>query len=282
MKRFIVIQSLLIIISLNIATVSAQFRQKEVRLKAEEFHLSDVRLLNSPFKRAMQLDAEVLLKIKPDRLLHNFRENVWKEKGLTLKQDTKFPDGDRITLSFDKIRTSKMALKIRRPFWAEAGVKITINGKSFGRGEDKSNGYIVIDRHWKKGDKVEIRFPFTLRLEKTPDNPNRIAFLYGPTVLAGIFGANNFPREGPYGQEGSDGWKLPLPKIPVLTGIERPLNDWIKPVAGKSLTFKMVGADGSTFTLVPLFRSQHQRMTVYWDGLTSEQAREKSDQQGNQ
>ncbi len=112
MKRFIVIQSLLIIISLNIATVSAQFRQKEVRLKAEEFHLSDVRLLNSPFKRAMQLDAEVLLKIKPDRLLHNFRENVWKEKGLTLKQDTKFPDGDRITLSFDKIRTSKMAPKI--------------------------------------------------------------------------------------------------------------------------------------------------------------------------
>ena len=42
-------------------------------------------------------------------------------------------------------------------------------------------------------------------MEKTTDNPNRVAILYGPIVLAGIFGTDNFPPEGPYGQEGSDG-----------------------------------------------------------------------------
>lgn len=87
----------------------------------------------------------------------------------------------------------------------------------------------------------------------------------------------NFPPEGPYGQEGSDGWKLPLPKIPTLSGIERPLDDWIKPIVGKSLTFQTVGANGEKITLVPLFRSQHQRMTVYWDGYPSEQMRRKSE-----
>ena len=50
--------------------------------------------------------------------------------------------------------------------------------------------------------------------------------------------------------------------MPKLTGIERPLNDWIKPIAGKSLTFKTDGG-GEEITLVPLFRSQHNRMTVY-------------------
>ncbi|HRH45716.1 MAG TPA: DUF4986 domain-containing protein, partial [Pyrinomonadaceae bacterium] len=74
-----------------------------------------------------------------------------------------------------------------------------------------------------------------------------------------------FPPEGPYGQEGSDGWKLPLPKVPKLAATERQLNDWIKPVTGQSLTFSTVGANKEQINLVPLFRSQHQRMTVYWD-----------------
>jgi hypothetical protein len=156
-----------------------------------------------------------------------------------------------------------MTLKIRRPFWAENGVTISINGKPFAF-EDRSGTYIVIDRRWTKGDRVEIQFPFSLRIEKTPDNPNRVAFLYGPVVLAGIFGTDNFPPEGPYGQEGSDGWKLPLPIIPKISGIERPLNEWIKPLTGKSLTFTTVGANNETINLSPLFRSQHQRMTVYW------------------
>ena len=193
----------------------------------------------------------------------------WKEKNLALRLDTKFPDDNRVTLNFDKVKTSKLELKIRRPFWAKSGVKISVNGKKF-TFEDKPDEYIVIDRQWKKGDRVEIELPFDLRMEKTPDNPNRVAFLYGPIVLAGIFGTDNFPPEGPYGQEGSNGWKLPLPTLPKLSGIERPLNDWIKPVAGKSMTFKTVGANGENITLIPLFRSQHQRMTVYWDALTGE------------
>src|SRR5215467_3423276 len=42
-------------------------------LAVRPFALTDVRLLDGPFKQAMQLDAEYLLSLDPDRLLHNFR-----------------------------------------------------------------------------------------------------------------------------------------------------------------------------------------------------------------
>jgi uncharacterized protein len=78
MKRLLQIQILLIIISLNILDISAQFslQNNPIKPKASPFRLSEVNLLDSPFKHAMQLDAEVLLKISPDRLLHNFRKNA--------------------------------------------------------------------------------------------------------------------------------------------------------------------------------------------------------------
>ena len=43
---------------------------------ARPFPLTDVRLLDGPFKQAMQLDQQYLLSLEPDRLLHNFRVNA--------------------------------------------------------------------------------------------------------------------------------------------------------------------------------------------------------------
>src|SRR5262245_1348259 len=48
----------------------------KISFRAYPFELNEVQLLDSPFKRAMELDVEVLLKINPDRLLHNFRVNA--------------------------------------------------------------------------------------------------------------------------------------------------------------------------------------------------------------
>jgi uncharacterized protein len=48
----------------------------KVAFKAQPFALQDVRLLDGPFKQAMNLDQEYLLSLDPDRLLHNFRVNA--------------------------------------------------------------------------------------------------------------------------------------------------------------------------------------------------------------
>jgi len=50
----------------------AEVRQV-VPLAAEPFPLQDVRLLEGPFKHAMELDRQYLLSLDCDRLLHNFR-----------------------------------------------------------------------------------------------------------------------------------------------------------------------------------------------------------------
>jgi DUF1680 family protein len=44
-----------------------------IQPKAIAFDLKDVRLLDGPFKHAMDLDRQYLLALDPDRLLHNFR-----------------------------------------------------------------------------------------------------------------------------------------------------------------------------------------------------------------
>ena len=55
--------------------------QDRIRREAQAFDLADVRLLDGPFKKAMMLDAEYLLRLEPDRLLSWFR----KEAGLKPK-----------------------------------------------------------------------------------------------------------------------------------------------------------------------------------------------------
>jgi len=47
-----------------------------VNLMAKPFDLSSVRLLDSPFKRAMERDAVYLLQLEPDRLLSRFRSEA--------------------------------------------------------------------------------------------------------------------------------------------------------------------------------------------------------------
>lgn len=65
-----------------------------IEIKAYSFDLKDVKLLNSPFRHAMEMDSAYLLSLKPDRLLHRFHENAglppkdsvykgWESEGLS-------------------------------------------------------------------------------------------------------------------------------------------------------------------------------------------------------
>ncbi len=71
-----------------------------VSLKAHEFPLSAVKLLDSPFKRAMEIDKAYLLRLESDRLLAGFR----REAGLPKKVDPyggweTIPDEGRYSLA---------------------------------------------------------------------------------------------------------------------------------------------------------------------------------------
>ncbi len=198
----------------------------------------------------------------------------WSERKIRVRQTTRFPNESSSSLRISTPAPARFAMHLRYPQWAGKAFAIRINGKAWKHG-GKRGEFATIDRTWRDGDTVSISMPFELRYEATPDNPNRVAFFYGPVLLAGLFGTANMPEGGPYGKEASDGWKLPNPTIPPLVGLEKPLATWMRPVAGKPLTFTAASAGNpSTVTLVPMWESHHQRFTVYWDAYTTAQWKE--------
>jgi DUF1680 family protein len=80
-------------------------------------------------------------------------------------------------------KSTPFALKLFIPSWADEQTLVLVNGEPL-KGGISPMSYITIDRKWKNGDKIEIRFNYHFHLKTMPDNPNVIALLYGPVLLA--------------------------------------------------------------------------------------------------
>jgi hypothetical protein len=180
----------------------------------------------------------------------------WKEKGITVTQTTSFPESNSTTLSIATAKPQAFPVYIRNPWWAKDEVTIKVNGDDV-KATKTENGYYAVNRTWKKNDVVTITAGMHLYTESMPDNKNRIALLYGPVLLAGDLGTT-MPD--------------PVYGTPVLQTSNRNVNDWIKPVANKPLTFKMEGV-GKPFDteLSPFYNMHHRYYSVYWDYFTNEE-----------
>ena len=196
----------------------------------------------------------------------------WPEKGFGLRQETRFPEEGKTTLVVTAAGPGETALRIRIPAWAEKGGSVTLNGKKLDAFSGPSS-YFTLKRAWKKGDRIEVVLPMKLRLERTPDNVNIVAVLYGPIVLAGELGPVNMPDDKVFGSYGPSGDPVAVPKLAVKSADP---STWIKPVPGKPLTFRTenVGVP-MDITLVPFYKLFGQRYTVYWD-FTSESKKKES------
>jgi uncharacterized protein len=191
----------------------------------------------------------------------------WKEKGITLRQETSFPEegSTRLTLKIKKPLTT--ALHIRYPAWAVAGATVKVNGKTI-LVKEKPGSYITLQRTWNDGDQVEIAYPMTLRTIATNDNPKKVAFAYGPIVLAGPTGTEGFDKPAPYSnpQLYNDyytyNYNVPANIIKTLDLDVKKPDAFIKPVVGEKLTFKTV-KEG--LILKPLYDIHRERYVVYWD-----------------
>ena len=186
-------------------------------------------------------------------------ELSWREKGVTLKQETRYPDTDTVSLTLKTRRPVTLALRLRHPAWATQGFDVLVNGRRENI-NSKPGSFVEIRRRWKTGDRVELKVPMSLRLESLPDNPNRAAVLYGPTVLAGELGSVD--------ESGVAGLAL----VPALITEDKPLAEWIKPIAGVPATFETVGVGRpGDVKLSPFFRLHRSRYAVYWDFFTAQQ-----------
>lgn len=180
----------------------------------------------------------------------------WKEKGIVLTQTTKFPKEQGTAFEFNSTQSQTLDLKLRYPYWAVAGVRLWVNDEEI-KIDQKPGSFISIDRIWQSGDKVKMDFPFTLRLEEMPDDPNRVAIMYGPLVMAGNLGPKNDPAAAQPDY------------VPVLLTEDRNPNSWTKPT-NELNEFQVVGMGGRDFTLVPFYELYDRTYSVYWDIFNEE------------
>ncbi|WP_078551411.1 glycoside hydrolase family 127 protein [Bacillus alkalicellulosilyticus] len=193
------------------------------------------------------------------------------ETDFIVKQETNFPETDRTKLFVEKGSNHYYSLHIRVPYWIAGSVTALVNGKSTYTSVE--SGYLTIERKWNTGDTIEIHLPIDLHLYTAKDDPYKVGIMYGPIVLAGALGRENFPENDII----ADHLALnnhPLIEVPDLVADKTKLSEWIKRVEGSPLRFETeaVGQPGDVkVTLLPFYNLHHQRYTMYWNLMNDEE-----------
>jgi DUF1680 family protein len=191
----------------------------------------------------------------------------WKEKGIKLRQQTRFPEDELIKISIEAEKPVNTTLYIRYPSWAVSGAVLIVNGKNY-HVKQGPGSYIALNRTWKSGDHIELTYPMVLRAIAANDNPGKVAFAYGPVILAGVMGTEGMMAPAPYSnpQLYNDyytyNYNIPATIKTTLKADPDKIKDYIKPVSGAPLTFKTVNEN---ITLKPLYEIHRERYVVYWE-----------------
>jgi len=203
----------------------------------------------------------------------------WRQKGITIKQETQFPYEEKTKLTITE-GNSNFALMIRYPSWVKDGaLKIIVNGKAIPVTAHPSS-YIAVSRNWKKGDVIQVMLPMHNSIEYMPNVPNYIALMHGPVLLGAKTGTEDLKGlvadDSRWGHI-ANGKKLPIDKAPII--IENnvaSLTNKIKPVPGKPLTFTTTGiklVNPVDIVFEPFFKIHDSRYMMYWMALTNSQYR---------
>jgi DUF1680 family protein len=188
-------------------------------------------------------------------------ELTWKERGLRLKQETRFPKEPRTRLTILTSANDKWTMHLRVPAWTTEQARITLNGRALDI-VPQPGTYVNLTREWTAGDHVELEMPMRLTREVLGDDPSMQAFLYGPLVLAGQFPMGQLSFDLLHKNEEPKVKDAPL-AVPTLAAKGDNLEQWIVPVEGQEMTFRTQGIGGEQITLKPLNESW-QRFAVYF------------------
>jgi uncharacterized protein len=181
----------------------------------------------------------------------------WPEKGVAIKQETRFPEQQGTTLTISARNPQKLDINLRVPYWAEGGT-VKING-SLLQAFSNPGSYLALNRVWKSGDKIEINLPMALHVDTMPDDESVQAMMYGPLVLAGRFEpVAKEMRYGDYEPKATD-----LYKVPEIAADRDQPTSWVEVDRRQPLTFRALG-QSQEMTLVPLYQILEERYAVYW------------------
>jgi DUF1680 family protein len=213
----------------------------------------------------------------------------WKEKGISLTQQTKIPDEEQTILEIQTDVPKEFSLKIRHPQWVENGqLKIFVNGKKQ-RINTKKSQFAEIKRLWKSGDKVAVRLPMKLNAEPLTPSEKFISFTYGPVVLAAEYDSGDLKKEDywhdsdPHGHRRNIVHQLPPEQFSAFTGSPEDIVQKTKKISASPLTFRTEGGvSPSDYTLIPFYRIHYSRYLIYFPHNNPKEIRDRENQQHTQ
>ncbi len=201
----------------------------------------------------------------------------WREKGVKIRQETRFPYEEQTKLIITE-GSSHFDLMIRYPSWVKDGaLKIRINGKAISYKSHPSS-YISVDRSWKAGDEVQVLLPMHNSIEQLPNVPDYIALLHGPVMLGAKTGTEDLrglvADDSRWGHI-PGGEKLPVDKAPIIIADDRSeILDKLVPEKNKPLFFTAPGLkliNPINIELEPFYLIHDVRYMMYWMTLTNAQ-----------
>jgi hypothetical protein len=181
----------------------------------------------------------------------------WPEKGLHIKQETRFPEQPGTTITISAKNPQQLELNLRIPYWAQGG-SVKLNGAAL-QAFSSPSSYLTLNRVWKSGDKIELHLPMGLHVDSMPDDQSMQAVMYGPLVLAGRFDAvSKDMLYGDYEPKPDDQYKVPE----IVADANKP-TAWVEIDNRQPLTFNAVG-QSKPMSLLPLYQIINERYAVYW------------------
>lgn len=195
----------------------------------------------------------------------------WKEKGISLMQQTNFPYQETAALKFTIKEPKQFKVHVRYPVWVSTGqMQITVNGQRLPATKD-GNGFVVINRTWKTGDVIAVRLPMHAAMEYLPDGSPWASFLYGPIVLAAKTDSANLvglKADGSRMGHVAMGPLYPINKAPMIIATQGNPALQLKPVKDKPLHFTAADviypASSRNLILQPFSTIHDARYMIYW------------------
>ncbi|SEB01303.1 glycoside hydrolase family 127 protein [Paenibacillus sp. 276b] len=187
----------------------------------------------------------------------------WRSQGMSLKLETDFPYSEKVTLTITE-GSASANLRLRVPSWLQEPMTATVNGDTAHPHTRMEPGYLDIERTWTAGDVIIITLPMSLHQYTSRDDAHKVAFLYGPIVLAGALGSEGLPEDTIVDETALNPKTAP---VPVIWTEQEDVQEWIKVVDVSTLTFEIskdVTSDGNPVKLIPFYDVHHEFYTVYW------------------
>src|SRR5579883_505479 len=99
-----------------------------------------------------------------------------------ISEDTDYPFSDSIKLTVSSDHPVRFPLYLRVPRWCSSP-RVKINGHRLSA-EAKPLTYLVINREWKSGDRVQLELPRRISIRRWARNENSASVDYGPLTFS--------------------------------------------------------------------------------------------------